>query len=122
MIDMTDNAEPSFVYEPRFLILSAKIVGNMIESKKPSSTTAQTGAPPDPAMAVKVQRKAQAAKSPKSLGGAIRFIMADPAKRPTMKPIRCHFRTLAAALSGVVGNVCWVKRITKLVTPTCAPT
>src|SRR6267378_1377538 len=78
MMDMTSNAEPSLVYTPRFFTLSAKMVGNMMESKKPSSTTAHTGAAPDPRTAVKVHRKAQTAKNPNSLGGAIRFIIADP--------------------------------------------
>src|ERR1700682_4406431 len=106
MIDMTSKAEPILVYTPRFFTPSAKIVGNMIESKKPRSTTAHTETAPDPAIAVQVHRKAQTAKNPNSLGGGIRFIIADPAKRPTMKPIKCHFRQLAAALSGVPGNRC----------------
>ena len=106
MIDMTSKAEPTFVYTPRFFTLSAKIVGNMIESKKPSSTKAHTETAPDPAIAVQVHRKAQTAKNPNNLGGAIRFIIADPAKRPTMKPIKCHFKKLAATLSGVPGNRC----------------
>ena len=106
MMDMTNKAEPIFVYTPRFFTLSAKIVGNMIESKKPSRTTAHTEIAPDPAIAVQVHRKAQAAKNPNSRGGAIRFIIADPAKRPIMKPIKCHFRKFAAALSGVPGSRC----------------
>src|SRR5713101_1262075 len=106
MIDMTSKAEPTFVYTPRFFTLSAKIVGNMIESKKPSSTKAHTETAPDPAIAVQVHRKAQTAKNPNNLGGAIRFIIADPAKRPIMKPIKCHFKKLAAAVSGVPGNRC----------------
>jgi len=71
-------------------------------------------------MAVKVHRTRQAAKNPSSLGGAIRFIMADPANGPH-EAIRCHFRKLAATFSGVLGKVLG-KAITKLVTPTCAPT
>src|SRR6266850_2304478 len=68
MMDMTSNADPSLVYIPRFFTLRAKMVGNMMESKKPSSTTAHTGAAPDPAIAVKVHRKAQTAKTPSSRG------------------------------------------------------
>ena len=106
MMDMTSKAEPIFVYTPRFFTLSAKIVGNMIESKKPSRTTAHTDTAPDPAIAVQVHKKAQTAKNPNSLGGAIRFIIADPAKRPTIKPFKCHFKKLAATLSCVPGNRC----------------
>src|SRR5260370_15091340 len=106
MREITRKAEPSLVYTPRFFTLRAKIVGNMMEQKKPSSTTAHTGAAPEPTIAVKVHRKAQTAKSPNSLGGAIRFIIADPAKRPIMKPIKCHFRKLAATFSGMLGKAC----------------
>ena len=31
MMDITSKEEPSFVYEPRFFRLSAKMVGNIIE-------------------------------------------------------------------------------------------
>ena len=106
MMDMISKAEPIFVYTPRSFTLSAKIVGNMIESKKPSSTTAHTETAPDPAIAVQVHRKAQTAKNPNSLGGAIRFIIADQAKPPIMKPIKCHVKKLAATLLGVPGNRC----------------
>src|SRR5260370_17760966 len=106
MIDMTSKAEPTFVYTPRFFTLSAKIVGNMIESKKPSSTKAHTETAPDPAIAVQVHRKAQTAKNPNNLGGAIRFMIADPPKHPIMNPITCHFKKLAPTLSGLPGNRC----------------
>ena len=40
MIAITNSEEPRFVSGPRFLMLSAKIVGNMMEWKTPMSTTA----------------------------------------------------------------------------------
>ena len=40
MIAITNSEEPRFVSGPRFLMLSAKIVGNMMEWKNPMSTTA----------------------------------------------------------------------------------
>ena len=41
-IAMTWREEPRLVNGPRFLMLSAKIVGNMMEWKKPMSTSAHT--------------------------------------------------------------------------------
>src|SRR5580704_8354978 len=82
MMDITRSEEPSLVYTPRFLMLSAKIVGNMTESKKPSSTTAHTGAVPVVKIATTVHTAAAVEKRPSSLGGATRFMIAEPAKRP----------------------------------------
>ena len=73
-------------------MLSAKIVGNMIESKKPSSTTAQTDTVPVKKIATIAQTAAAVEKMPSSLEGAIRFMIAEPAKRPIMNPSKCHQR------------------------------
>ena len=79
-------------------MLSAKIVGNMMESKKPSRTTAQTDAVPVMKIATMAQTAAAVEKRPSSLEGAIRFMIAEPANRPIMKPNRCHFRVICRGL------------------------
>ena len=46
MIAITMSDDPRLVSGPRFLMPSAKIVGNMMEWKNPINTTAQTGTIP----------------------------------------------------------------------------
>jgi hypothetical protein len=70
IMDITRRDEPSLVYAPRFLMLSAKIVGNMMESKKPSRTTAPTGAIPVVTIATIVHTAAAVEKRPSSFGAA----------------------------------------------------
>src|SRR6516165_5147769 len=91
MIDMTSNDEARFVYGPRFFRLSAKMVGNMIELKKPANTTAQIAATLDVASATTTHRNPPAAKIDSSRGGATYFMIADPVNQPSMKPNRCSF-------------------------------
>jgi hypothetical protein len=86
-MDLTSSGEPSFVVGPRPLTLSARIVGNMTESKKPSSTTPQTAAVPVPTTAMMVHSAAEAANNASSLEGATCFVIAEPANR-------CYFRNL----------------------------
>src|SRR6202021_94423 len=98
-------------------MLSAKIVGNRMESKKPRRTTAQTETGPVMKIAMTAQTAAEVEKIPSSLAGATRFIIAEPAKRPTMKPKRCHQRKFAAVFSGVPGSRGSVKQLTNLALP-----
>ena len=91
-IAITTSDDPRFVYGPRWRMLSAKIVGNMIEWKKPSSTIpANAGAP-----LVKITSKTDAtlpiANAANMCAGRIFLIRADPANRPIMNPSRCSFR------------------------------
>jgi len=91
-IDITSNDEARFVYGPRFFRLSANMVGNMIELKKPAKTTAQIAAMVDVTSATTTHRKPPAAKIDSSLGAGTYFMIADPENRPSMKPNRCSFR------------------------------
>ena len=92
MMDMTSSDDPSFVYGPRLFRLKAKIVGNMMEWKKPMKTTAQMGASPEVLIASRMEMRAPAAKIESRRGAEIIFITADPAKRPIMNPSRWNFR------------------------------
>ena len=85
-------------------MLSAKIVGNMMEWKNPMSTTAATGIIPEPSNATAAQTSDAAAKRDSSLGAAIFFMVAEPAKRPIMNPIWWSNKYHAAVLAGVPGT------------------
>src|SRR5215471_15840745 len=89
IIDITSNDEARFVYGPRFFRLSANMVGNMIELKKPANTTAQIAAMVDLLSATTTHRNPPAAKTDNSLGAATYFMIADPVNRPSIKPNRC---------------------------------
>ena len=86
-IAITRREEPRLVAEPRFLMLNAKIVGNMMEWKNPMSTTAQTGIRPDANTATLAQTSEAAANKDNNRGAAIFFIIADPMNRPAMNPV-----------------------------------
>src|SRR5438874_4891602 len=87
IIAITRSEEPRLVAGPRFLMLSAKIVGNMIEWKNPMSTTAQTGIRPEVSTATVAQISEAAANRDNNRGGAIFFIIAEPMNRPAMNPV-----------------------------------
>ena len=87
MIAITSSDDPRLVSGPRFLMLSAKIVGNMIEWKNPISTTAHTGTMPFPTNATVTHTRQPTAKIESSRGAGMRFISAEPVKRPDMNPI-----------------------------------
>src|SRR6202453_5431289 len=75
MMAMTNSDEPSLVYEPRFFTLNAKIVGNMIEWKNPTSTIAHTGTDPTANITTIKQISEPAAKMLSKRGGGTFFIM-----------------------------------------------
>src|SRR6266404_4946569 len=87
IIAITRREEPRLVAEPRFLMLNAKIVGNMMEWKNPMSTTAQTGIRPDAKTATLAQTSEAAANKDNNRGAAIFFIIAEPMNRPAMNPV-----------------------------------
>src|SRR2546422_753749 len=47
IMDMTSRDDPRFVRGPKFLRLSAKMVGNMLELQKPNITMDATGTTPE---------------------------------------------------------------------------
>src|ERR1700730_13337872 len=77
-IAMTRSDEPRLVSGPRFLMLSAKIVGNMMEWKNPMKTTAHTGTKPEASKTTVTQIREAAAKRDNNRGAAIFFLIADP--------------------------------------------
>src|SRR2546422_11596649 len=87
IIAITRREEPRLVAEPRFLMLSAKIVGNMNEWKNPMSTTAKTGMRPDANTAKLAQTSEAAAHRDNNRGARIFFIIAEPMNRPAMNPV-----------------------------------
>jgi len=56
-------------------MLSAKIVGNMMEWNKPSKTIIHTGAAPDVLMPIARHRKEQPANRPSNLAAGTCFMM-----------------------------------------------
>src|SRR5229473_985007 len=104
IIAMTRSEEPRLVSGPRFLMLKAKMVGNMMEWKNPMSTTAQTDIRPVARKAIAAQISEAAAKRDSKRGAAILFIIAEPMKRPAMNPIWCNNKYSAAVLAGVPGT------------------
>src|SRR6202142_295283 len=121
-IAITRSDDPRFVSEPRFLMLSAKIVGNMMEWKKPISTIAYTGSTPEANSAIVAQSRAATANNKSNRRGGIFFPRPEPINRPAMNPNWCRKRYSAATFAVVPGTENCAKRITKLATPTCAPT
>src|SRR5229473_3403426 len=101
---MTRSDDPRLVSEPRFLMLKAKMVGNMMEWKNPMSTTAHTDIMPVASKAIAAQIREAAAKRDNNRGAAILFIIAEPMKRPTMNPIWCSNKYSAAVFAGVPGT------------------
>ena len=75
MIDATNKDDPSFVYRPSCLTLRAKMVGNMIEWKKPIRTTAHSGATPAPRRTTRRQTRVETANNESSLAAGTRFMM-----------------------------------------------
>src|ERR1700680_2187905 len=75
MIEATNKDDPSFVYRPSCLMLSAKMVGNMIEWKKPIRTTAHRGATPEPRRTTKRQTRVESENNESSRAAGIRFMM-----------------------------------------------
>src|SRR6266853_4936198 len=85
-IAMTWREEPRLVNGPRFLMLRAKIVGNMMEWKKPISTRAQTDAGLFTERAMIIEVNEPAATIERRRGAGMLFISADPPKRPKHEP------------------------------------
>src|SRR6266852_8992006 len=83
-IAITKSDDARLVSEPRFLMLNAKMVGNMMEWKNPMSTTAHTDIRPVASKAIVAQISDAAAKSDNNRGAAILFIIAEPMKRPAI--------------------------------------
>lgn len=73
-------------------MLSAKIVGNMMERKKPISTRTHTDAGPLTESATIMEPKEPAPKIERSRAAGTLFISTDPPKRPSIKPIQCPSR------------------------------
>src|SRR5882724_2370067 len=86
-IAMTRSDEPRLVSGPRFLMLNAKMVGNMMEWKNPISTTAQIDRRPVATKATVAQISEADAKRDNNRGAAIFFIIADPMNRPAINPV-----------------------------------
>jgi len=84
---ITKSDDPRLVSGPRFLMLNAKMVGNMMEWKNPMRTTDQTEIRPVANNATAAQISEAAAKRDNNRGAAIFFIAAEPMKRPAMNPI-----------------------------------
>src|SRR5256885_2229262 len=78
---ITISDEPRFVSAPRFLMPSAKMVGNIMEWKKPMNTTAHTGITPVASKATVAQTRDAPAKRDSKRGAAIFFISAEPMNR-----------------------------------------
>ena len=87
MIDITRSDEPRFVRAPRFFRLSAKIVGNIMELKKPARTIARTEARPEAPIPMTTQTSAPKPKTESSLGAGMRFIIHDPENLPIINPV-----------------------------------
>src|SRR5882762_11831716 len=113
-IAMTRSDEPRLVSAPRFLMLNAKMVGNMMEWKNPMKTTAQTDIRPVASKATMAQISEAAAKRDNNRAAAIFFIRAEPMNRPAMNPIWCSNKYSAAVFSGVPGTETCAYRMTKL--------
>src|SRR3954467_9318173 len=77
---MTWREEPRLVSGPRFLILSAKIVGNMMEWKNPIRTIAHTDADPRAERAKIIEINEPAPKIERRRGAETFFIRAEPPK------------------------------------------
>src|ERR1700678_3625938 len=92
MIDITSSDEARLVYGPRLFRLNAKIVGNIIELKKPAKTTAQTAGDPVVLSATATQRNPPPANMESRRGAEMYFMIHDPLNRPIMKPNKCSFR------------------------------
>src|SRR5260370_42097922 len=82
MIDITRSEDPRLVNRPRFLMLRAKIVGNMIEWKKPIRTMAKTETAPELATETAAQASGPPANRAATCGAERRIGVPEPAKRP----------------------------------------
>src|SRR5258708_25710437 len=101
---ITSSDEPRLVSGPRFLMLSEKIVGKLMEWKKPMSTTAHTGITPVASKATVTQRRDAPAKRDSKRAAAIFFISAEPTKRPAMNPTWWSNKYSAAVFAAVPGT------------------
>src|SRR6059058_3375677 len=97
-IAITISDEPRFVSAPRFLMPSAKMVGNIMEWKKPMNTTAHTGITPVASKATVAQTRDAPAKRD-SKPGAATFFISGADETPGHKAHlvqqqiqRCHLR------------------------------
>src|SRR5258708_20772583 len=90
IIAITTNDDPSLVSGPRFLMLNAKIVGNMIEWKKPIATTAHTETIPVMLIAMTPQIAEPPANKASSIVGDTFCIISEPRILPIMNPRRCQ--------------------------------
>ena len=103
-IAITISDEPRFVSAPRFLMPSAKMVGNIMEWKKPMNTTAHTGITLVASKATVAQTRDAPAKRDSKPGAATFFISAEPMKRPAIKPTWCSNKYSAATFAVVPGT------------------
>src|SRR5271163_2245368 len=101
MMAITRNDEARLVSGPRVFRLSAKIVGNMMELKKPTRTIATTAGKPEETTLIDVQTSAPTPQIVKRRGAETRFNIHEPEKRPIMKPIWWPMRNSAAIFSGL---------------------
>ena len=73
-------------------MLSAKIVGNMMEWKKPISTSAHKDMGPWTERATMMEAREPAPKIERRRGAGTLFISTDPPNRPSMNPVQCPSR------------------------------
>lgn len=84
-VQMMPEAAP--VNLPKPLVASEKMVGNIIELKKPINSNAHIDTfPPPNRMATAISTTAAVALKARYLEGAIRCIRSAPKKRPTIAP------------------------------------
>lgn len=83
----TDDAGAAPVNLPKPLVASEKMVGNIIELKKPINSNAHIDTfPPPNRMATAISTTAAVALKARYLEGAMRCIRSAPKKRPTIAP------------------------------------
>src|SRR5262249_60294250 len=85
MIDIHRREEPRLVLRPRFLMLKAKMVGNMIEWKNPINTMASAAGVPEAVTATTAQINEPPANNANRCGGETRFMIPEPKNLPIMK-------------------------------------
>src|SRR5688572_21108141 len=121
MIDMINRDEPIFVSSPRSTSPNEKIVGNIIETKKPKPHKAYTVYSPFPKMAMAQRMVQMIAYMVSSFCCLINFKKKVPIKRPVINN-KAYIPKYLAAVSSSKPPPCCAIRIKKEVMQTWAPT
>ena len=96
---MSDDA--SFTCSPRFLVPSAKMVGNMMDMKKLADMIATTAVSPVAIMPVRYRPNVTMEKAVSSRCGWMNDMSHVPTNRPTMKRMKLNVRWKPAQRCGV---------------------